>query len=124
MKILSVDDSSTMRRIIAGAAGVMGIETLGAANGAEALKILEAESAHISVILLDINMPGMSGLELLKKIKADPRWAAIPVMMVTSESERQNVIEAIQAGASSYLAKPFAPEDLIKKIAQSLGHGV
>ena len=63
----------------------------------------------------------MNGLELLKVIKNDPRWSGIPVMMVTSESERQNVVTAIQAGASSYLAKPFAPEDLIKKIMQSMG---
>ena len=121
MKILTVDDSATMRRIIAGAASVMGIETLGAGNGLEALKILEKEGDSISLILLDVNMPGMDGIEALKRIKADPRWSKIPVMMVTSESERAHVIEAIQSGASSYLAKPFAPEDLIKKIMQNVG---
>jgi two-component system chemotaxis response regulator CheY len=121
MKILSVDDSLTMRRIIAGAASVMGIETLGAARGHEALQILEKEGTAISLILMDVNMPEMNGIELLKIIKADSRWASIPVMMVTSESERQQVIEAIQAGASSYLAKPFVPEDLIKKIMQQVG---
>ena len=121
MKILTVDDSATMRRIIAGAASVMGIETLGAGNGLEALKILEKEGDSISLILLDVNMPEMNGIEALKRIKADPRWSKIPVMMVTSESERAHVIEAIQSGASSYLAKPFAPEDLIKKIMQNVG---
>ena len=120
MKILTVDDSATMRRIIAGAAGVMGIETLNAANGVEALKVLEKEGSSISLILLDVNMPEMNGIELLKKVKASPQWASIPVMMVTSESERAGVIEAIQSGASSYLAKPFAPEDLIKKIMQNV----
>ncbi len=123
MKILTVDDSATMRKIIAGAAGVMGVETLGAPNGEEALKILEQSGADIGLILLDVNMPVMNGLEALKRIKADPRWSGIPVMMVTSESEREKVIEAIEAGASSYLAKPFAPEDLIKKIMQNLGQG-
>ena len=121
MKILTVDDSATMRRIIAGAASVMGIETLGAGNGLEALKILEKEGDSISLVLLDVNMPEMNGIEALKRIKADPRWSKIPVMMVTSESERAHVIEAIQSGASSYLAKPFAPEDLIKKIMQNVG---
>ena len=121
MKILTVDDSATMRRIIAGAASVMGIETLGAGNGLDALKILEKEGDSISLILLDVNMPEMNGIEALKRIKADPRWSKIPVMMVTSESERAHVIEAIQSGASSYLAKPFAPEDLIKKIMQNVG---
>ncbi|HBA84066.1 MAG TPA: response regulator [Verrucomicrobia bacterium] len=121
MKILTVDDSSTMRRIIAGAASVMGIETLGASRGHEALQILEKEGGAIALILLDVNMPEMSGIELLKILKADPRWSKIPVMMVTSESERTSVIEAIQAGASSYLAKPFVPEDLIKKIMQTVG---
>ena len=120
MKILTVDDSATMRRIIAGAAGVMGIETLNAANGIEALKVLEKEGSSISLILLDVNMPEMNGIELLKKVKASPQWASIPVMMVTSESERASVIEAIRSGASSYLAKPFAPEDLIKKIMQNV----
>ena len=124
MKILTVDDSLTMRRLIANAASVMEVETQGAAGGEEALQILEKEPGGFSMILLDVNMPGMSGLELLKKIKADARWSAIPVMMVTNESERKTVVEAIQAGAVSYLAKPFAPVDLVKKIAQSLGQGL
>jgi len=122
MKILTVDDSATMRRIIAGAASVMGIETLSACNGVEALNVLEKEGAEISLVLLDVNMPEMNGIEALKRIKADPRWSKIPVMMVTSESDRTQVIEAIQSGASSYLSKPFAPEDLIKKIMQNVGH--
>ena len=120
MKILTVDDSTTMRRIIAGAASVVGIETLSAANGVEALKVLEKEGSSISLILLDVNMPEMNGIELLKKVKASPQWVSIPVMMVTSESERTSVIEAIRSGASSYLTKPFAPEDLIKKIMQNV----
>lgn len=124
MKILTVDDSMTIRRIIAGAASVMGFETIGAPDAAEALKVLETEGANLSLVLLDINMPGISGLDLLKIIKADSRWKAIPVMMVTSETERASVITAIQAGATSYLAKPFAPEDLIKKIMQSIGQGI
>lgn len=124
MRILTVDDSLTMRRLISNAASVMGVETLGAASGEEALQVLEKDSGGFSMILLDVNMPGMNGLELLKKIKADARWSAIPVMMVTSESERTTVVEAIQAGAVSYLTKPFAPADLVKKIAQSLGQGL
>ena len=120
MKLLTVDDSAMMRKIIADASEVLGFEALEAENGEKALEILEAEWQDISLVLLDWNMPVMNGLDVLKKIKADRRMAGIPVMMVTTESERKNIIKAIQEGASSYLSKPFVPEDLITKIMQSV----
>jgi len=123
MKILSVDDSFTMRRIIANAASVLDITTLEAPEAESALDILEQEGNNLSLILLDWNMPGLNGLELLKRIKAHPAWKDVPVMMVTSESNRAAMIEAIQAGAKNYLTKPFAQEDLVTKIMQTLGQG-
>jgi len=123
MKLLTVDDSAMMRKIVADAAAVTGFDVLEAENGDEALKILDAEAKDIAIVLLDWNMPGMNGLEVLKKIKSNKRIAKIPVMMVTTESERANILKAIQAGAANYLAKPFAMEDLITKIMQTVGAG-
>jgi len=124
MKLLTVDDSAMMRKIIADASEVIGFEALEAENGEQALKLLETEWKNISLILLDWNMPGMNGLEVLKELKKDSRFSAIPVMMVTTESERIRVVQAIQLGAANYLSKPFVPEDLITKIMQSLGMGL
>ena len=123
MKLLTVDDSAVMRRIIADGAAVAGFDVLEAANGEAALDILSREAAEVAVILLDWNMPGLNGLETLKRIKADPRTAEIPVMMVTTESDRKSIVRAVQAGAANYLAKPFAAEDLITKIMQTVGEG-
>lgn len=121
MKLLTVDDSAMVRKIISDAAAVIGFEALEAATGEEAMQILQKEGNNVSLVLLDWNMPGMNGLEVLQKIKADPVINKIPVMMVTTESERKNIIKAIQQGASNYLSKPFAPEDLITKMMNSLG---
>ncbi len=123
MKILCVDDSLVMLRIISDAAAVIGAETVTARNGTLALKVLEEQAEDINMILLDWNMPGMTGLELLQKVKTDDRWKEIPVMMVTSEGNPDNVKKALMAGATNYLVKPFAQEDLESKIMQCLGQG-
>ncbi len=124
MKILSVDDSAIIRKIIRGAVEVLDFELLEASDGLEAVAVLEKEYREIALILLDWNMPGMNGLEFLKKIKGSPEFARIPVMMVTTESEKENIIKAIQAGAVHYMTKPFTIEELIKKIMQCLGKDV
>ncbi len=121
MKILSVDDSLVMLRIISDAASVIGAETVTARNGNDALKVLEEQGSEISMILLDWNMPGMTGLEFLQTIKTNDAWKEIPVMMVTSEGNPENVKKALVAGATNYLVKPFAQEDLESKIMQCLG---
>jgi two-component system chemotaxis response regulator CheY len=124
MKILSADDSMMIRRVIKNAVDTLGFGFCEAGDGQEALDILEKESADIGLVLLDWNMPKLSGIEVLRRIKADERFKAIPVMMVTTEVERANVIEAIGAGARNYVMKPFSHEDLIAKIMQCLGMGV
>lgn len=124
-KVLSVDDSRMMRAIIKGAAESLGFDVLEAGNGEEAFQVLEAnDAADISLILLDVNMPGMNGFEVLEKLKADNRYMEIPVMMVTTESERANIVRAIKAGAANYVCKPFTPEELVTKIAESMGQGM
>jgi two-component system chemotaxis response regulator CheY len=122
-KVLSVDDSGVMRRIIGRTVDVLGYGFLEAANGLEALDVIAKNGDDIALIILDVNMPEMDGFELLRRLKADPKYKHIPVMMLTTESERSRIIEAIQAGAVNYICKPFQPEDLTVKIAESLGEG-
>ncbi|MDD3050404.1 MAG: response regulator [Candidatus Cloacimonetes bacterium] len=121
MKILTIDDSRMIRLIIVNTVRSLGYETLEAANADIALEIIEANYKDISLILLDWNMPGMNGFELLKILKSHEKYSSIPVMMVTTEGERKNVVKAIQSGADNYLTKPFTPEDLSTKIVECLG---
>jgi two-component system chemotaxis response regulator CheY len=123
MKILSVDDSAIIRKIIRSGVEVLDYELVEAADGIEALNILERASEDIILILLDWNMPGMDGLVFLEKIKNTASLKHIPVMMVTTESEKENIIRAIQAGAINYLVKPFTIEELMKKVLECMGEG-
>lgn len=123
MKILSVDDSAIIRKIMKMAVEVIEYEFMEAADGEEALKVIEEEYKDIALILLDWNMPGIDGFELLKKLKSEDKFKHIPVMMVTTESEKLNIIKAIQAGASHYVIKPFTMEEVTKKILEALGRG-
>lgn len=123
MKILSVDDSAIIRKIIRNGVELLDYELLEAGDGMEALAMLEQSSANIKLILLDWNMPGMDGLDFLRKIKENPALKHLPVMMVTTESEKENIIKAIQAGAINYMVKPFSIEELLKKIIECIGEG-
>jgi two-component system chemotaxis response regulator CheY len=123
-KVLSVDDSGVMRRIIGRTVDVLGYGFLEAANGLEGLDVLARHHADIALIILDVNMPEMDGFEFLARIKANADYQSIPVMMLTTESERGKIIQAIKAGAVNYICKPFTPEDLTVKITDSLGAGM
>ena len=123
-KVLSVDDSGVMRRIIGRTVDVLGYGFLEAANGLEGLDVLARNHQDIALIILDVNMPEMDGFEFLERIKANADFKSIPVMMLTTESERSKIIRAIQAGAVNYICKPFTPEDLTVKITDSLGAGL
>ncbi|MCL1940367.1 MAG: response regulator [Synergistaceae bacterium] len=121
MKILSVDDSVVVRKIIRSAIGVLGHDFIEAEDGEEALSLLETEYSDIGLILLDWNMPGLNGYEVLLTLKEDERYKDIPVMMVTTESEKSNIVSAVRAGAINYLTKPFSNEDLLTKIMECTG---
>jgi two-component system, chemotaxis family, chemotaxis protein CheY len=123
MKILSIDDSKAVRVLIRSAVDVLGFEFDEAADGKQGIEVLEKLNGKVDLILLDWNMPVMDGMEMLRKIKNDERFKKIPVTMVTTEIERHKVIEAISAGAKSYLMKPFTQEQLAGKILESLGMG-
>ncbi len=121
MKILSVDDSTTMRRIIGRVVGMLGYDFAEAANGAEALELLARDTSDIALVIMDINMPEMDGITCLQRIKADPALKHLPVMMVTTDSDRARIIQAVQAGAANYVTKPFTHDDLVTRIAATLG---
>jgi two-component system, chemotaxis family, chemotaxis protein CheY len=122
MAILTVDDSTTIRRIVKRAvADDLGLELFEAADGAQALKLLDEKAESIELVLLDWNMPGMTGLDVLKTMKAHPRFKDIVVMMLTSEADQNCVVEALKAGAQNYMTKPFDGKMLVLKIQESLG---
>lgn len=115
MKILVVDDFSTMRRIIKNLLRDLGYtNTAEADDGNTGLPLLQ--SSKFDFLITDWNMPGMSGIELLKAIRADPSLASLPVLMVTAESKREQIIEAAQAGVNGYIVKPFTAGTLKEKI--------
>ncbi len=115
LKILVVDDFSTMRRIIKNLLRDLGFNnTVEADDGATALPILK--NGGIDFLVTDWNMPGMSGLELLEEVRNDPALASLPVLMVTAEAKREQIIRAAQAGVNGYVVKPFTAAVLKEKI--------
>ena len=115
MKILIVDDFSTMRRIIRNMLRQLGyINMVEAVDGAEALSLLHREK--VDFVISDWNMPNMSGLDLLKAIRADENLKPIPVLLVTAEALKEYVREAVKAGVNNCVVKPFTVETLKEKI--------
>lgn len=121
MKLLVVDDSSTMRRIIKNTLQRLGHQdVLEGADGVEGWTVLNA-NPDIDMLITDWNMPEMNGLELIKKVRADSRFADLPIIMVTTEGGKAEVITALKAGVNNYIVKPFTPQVLKEKLAAVLG---
>ena len=115
MKILVVDDMSTMRRIVKNILKQLGFNNLEEAeNGQEALTKLHADT--YGFVVSDWNMPVMMGIDMLRAIRADEKLKKIPVLMVTAEAQKENLMEAVQAGVSNYVVKPFTAETMQEKI--------
>ena len=115
MKILIVDDFSTMRRIVKNLLRDLGFSnTEEADDGSTALPMLQ--SKHYDLLVTDWNMPGMTGLDLLRTVRADERLKDLPVLLVTAEAKREQIIEAAQAGFNGYVVKPFTAQALSEKI--------
>ena len=115
MKILIVDDFSTMRRIIKNLLRDLGFtNTQEADDGSTALPLLR--SSDFDFLVTDWNMPGMTGIDLLKAVRADEKLKSLPVLMVTAEAKREQIIEAAQAGVNGYVVKPFTAQALKEKI--------
>jgi len=123
MKFLIVDDFSTMRRIVRGLLKEMGCNNADEAeDGAVALNMLKSQK--FDFVVSDINMPNMNGFELLKAIKAEDSLKHLPVLMVTAEARKEDIVLAAQSGASGYIVKPFTKatlEEKVQKILQKMG---
>ncbi|MCI1003858.1 MULTISPECIES: response regulator [unclassified Herbaspirillum] len=118
---LVVDDFSTMRRIVSGLLKELEYtKIVEADDGSTALKILESGASNITFVLTDWNMPVMDGLTLLKKIRSTPALAHLPVLMITAEAKKENIVTAAQEGADGYIVKPFNATTLKEKIEKIL----
>jgi two-component system chemotaxis response regulator CheY len=115
-KALVVDDSRAVRMILAKTLRGLGYEVCEAGNGREAMEVIERENFAVRLVLADWNMPEVNGLELLKKLREDPRLASLVVVMVTTETELDQMSAALEAGANEYVMKPFTKEILLEKL--------
>lgn len=120
MKVIVADDSMLTRKIVIKYLEPLGNSTLQASNGGEVIELLNTEQSLPDLILMDWNMPVLDGLQVLEILRKDKRYDAIPVIMLTSESDDANRIKALEAGASGYITKPFTSEDLINTIEETL----
>lgn len=121
IKVLVVDDMSTMRRIVKNVLRQIGFsDIVEAENGQDALTKLR--TGGFGLIVSDWNMPVMQGIELLRAVRADTELKTIPFLMVTAEAQKENLIEAVQAGVSNYVVKPFTAEVLQGKLEKIFAH--
>ena len=118
MNVLIVDDSAAIRKIlqrVLAQANVPISQVFEAGDGLEAINTLK--SNKVGLILSDINMPNMDGLQFLSAVRAEESWKSIPVMMITTEGSHAKVMEAVQLGANGYVRKPFTPDQIKEKLA-------
>jgi len=115
IRVLVVDDFATMRRIIKGVLKQLGFSNIVEAEDGD-VALEELKKDEYGLILADWNMPNMSGLELLKAVRSDKNLQAIPFIMVTAEGQKDNILEAVKAGVSNYVIKPFTPETINEKL--------
>lgn len=118
LDVLIVDDSAAIRKILQRVLAQTEVplgEVLEAGDGVEALERLKAKK--VGLVLSDINMPNMDGIELLTRIRATPEWSSIPVVMITTEGSQQKVMEAVDLGAAGYVRKPFTADQIKEKIS-------
>lgn len=116
-RVLVVDDMGTMRKIVSKACREIGFSDITeAADGALAWQAINTAQAPFGLVISDWNMPNCTGLELLKRIRGDKRFAATPFVLVTAEAEQHQIAEAVKAGVHSYIVKPFAPASLKEKL--------
>ncbi len=122
IKALIVDDSSVMRKIVERSLRQAGLDlssVVEAGNGAEALGLLDAN--HVDLILSDINMPVMDGLEFVRQLQSMDKLRGIPVVMITTEGSESNVVQALSLGAKGYIRKPFTPDQVKEHVLSVLG---
>jgi two-component system chemotaxis response regulator CheY len=114
-KILVVDDSMTVRQQVGAVLGQAGYEVLEASDGVEGAEKIAAD-ASIAMVVCDVNMPRMNGLDMVEKVKADPAKASLPIIMLTTEGNPQLIQQAKGAGAKGWILKPFKPDQLLATV--------
>lgn len=120
IKILIVDDMGTMRKLVAKSCSSLGFTNFTeAADGVKAWEALTAPDAQIGLIISDWNMPNCTGIDLLRRVRGDSRYKNLPFILVTAEAEKHQIVEAIQAGVSGYVVKPFTPASLSQKLEEA-----
>ena len=121
--ILVVDDFASIRDFVCETLQRKGYETLGAANGNEAYKVLTEKADDVNLVLTDYNMPDCTGFELLKKIKDNPSVSKVPVIFLTTESNPDKMRSAKEAGLSAWIKKPYRAETFFAQIENAIGNG-
>ena len=117
IKVLIVDDMMTMRKLVSKTCKEIGFQNLvEAADGIQAWEAIQNSSPPIGLVISDWNMPNCSGLDLVKRIRADSRFKNTPFIMVTAEAEQHQVLEAIKSGVDNYVVKPFGKDQLVEKL--------
>ena len=117
--IITVDDSSTMRRIIKNTLQKLGFETiLEAGNGLEALEVMSKNT--VDMVVTDWNMPEMDGLTFVKAVRAKDEYKDLPILMITTEAAKEDILTALRSGVNNYVVKPFTPETLQEKVFKLL----
>lgn len=120
-KALTVDDSKTMREMVSFTLKGAGYDVVEAEDGQHALSVLGG--AAVDVVVTDLNMPNMNGIELIKQLRANPTYKYTPILMLTTEADDNKKNEGKQAGATGWIVKPFNPEKLIKVVEKVTGGG-
>ena len=121
MKILIIDDSATMRKIVRGSLEAIGsFEIEESENCDDGLKKLLGGLA-VNLVLVDWNMPGMTGIDFTKSVRSNPAISKTPIIMITSNAEKEHVLSAVMSGVNDYMAKPFTPDVFAQKIKKALG---
>lgn len=115
-KAMVIDDSKAVRMILTRSLNKLGYEVCTAADGKEALATLEQQAPDVDFFLVDWNMPEVSGLEFVQRLRRMPTYAGVPLMMVTTETEIDQMIRALDAGANEYVMKPFTDEIIADKL--------
>jgi two-component system chemotaxis response regulator CheY len=111
-----VDDSRAIRLILTRILSQLGFEVSQAASGNEALTLLRTQGDQLTLILVDWNMPGISGLDFVRQVRCDPSMASVVIVMVTTETEIEQMVTALEAGANEYVMKPFTKEIIADKL--------
>ncbi len=118
-RVLTVDDSKTMRDMVSFTLKGAGYDVIEAEDGKHALQVVAGQS--VDVVITDLNMPNMNGLELIRALRADPKFQFVPILMLTTESDETKKADGKSAGATGWIVKPFNPEKLLQVVQKVSG---